>query len=166
MTSVVIKVALFSVTIFVTAVLLLFIYLAGLSRSGVTPGLVEARLAVCPNRPNCVCSEAGTDPAHAIDPITIDAQTPAAATLGVLVNIIRDMGGDLLTVNDDYVAATFSSPRFGFVDDLELRLDAVNHTIHLRSGSRVGYSDGGINKKRIVLLKQRLRQPQTSYDDR
>jgi len=56
--------------------------------------------------------------------------------------------------NDDYLAATFSSAIFGFVDDLEVRIDSVQNTGHIRSASRVGHSDGGVNRKRIELLNQ------------
>ena len=39
------------------------------------------------------------------------------------------------------------------IDDLEIRFDADRKMIHMRSASRIGYSDRGINKKRIERLK-------------
>jgi uncharacterized protein (DUF1499 family) len=64
------------------------------------------------------------------------------------------MGGSIQAENENYLAATFSSTIFGFVDDLELRIDPVQKVIHIRSASRVGYSDAGVNRKRIALLRK------------
>ncbi|MCU7800664.1 MAG: DUF1499 domain-containing protein [gamma proteobacterium symbiont of Lucinoma myriamae] len=38
---------------------------------------------------------------------------------------------------------------FKFFDDFELRLDNTTHKLHIRSASRVGYSDFGVNKRRV-----------------
>ena len=54
----------------------------------------------------------------------------------------------------EYLAATYHSSLFRFVDDLELRLDAENNKIQMRSASREGYSDIGANKKRSMALQQ------------
>ena len=115
-------------------------------------GLVEGRLKPCPGTPNCVTSESGSDPAHAIEPLLYAAED-AAQVLPRLKAIIRDMGGNIQAETTDYLAATFTSPVFRFVDDLELRIDAGQNTIHLRSASRVGRSDFGVNRKRVALLK-------------
>jgi hypothetical protein len=48
-------------------------------------------------------------------------------------------------------------PIGGPFDDLELRIDADQKTIHLRSASRVGHGDGGANRKRVELLKNHFR---------
>ena len=68
-------------------------------------------------------------------------------------NSIEEMGGSIQAENDNYLAATFNSSIFRFVDDLEIRFDADRIMIHMRSASRVGYSDRGINKKRIERFK-------------
>lgn len=54
----------------------------------------------------------------------------------------------MLTVDSDYLHAVFTSRIFRFKDDLELRMDRENRIIHLRSASRTGYSDFGVNRKR------------------
>ena len=115
-------------------------------------GLVEGRLKRCPGTPNCVSSEPGSDPAHAIEPLTFAAED-AARVLPRLKAVIRDMGGRIQVETTDYLAATFTSPIFRFVDDLELRIDTDRNVIHLRSASRVGRSDFGVNRKRVALLK-------------
>ena len=63
------------------------------------------------------------------------------------------MGGSIQAEKTDYLAATFTSSIFRFVDDLEIRIDTGQEMIHLRSASRVGHSDGGVNRKRVELLK-------------
>ena len=54
---------------------------------------------------------------------------------------------------DDYLYATFTTPIMGFVDDAEFTVDAARGTIDLRSASRLGHSDLGVNRKRIETLR-------------
>ena len=68
------------------------------------------------------------------------------------------MGGNIQVENDNYLAATFTSSIFRFVDDLEIRIDLDQKIIHLRSASRVGRSDGGVNRERIKRLKSLYQQ--------
>lgn len=132
-----------------------------MSRSGTSPGLKNAKLAACPASPNCVCSEFADDSEHYVPALDLGADSTAAA-MAKLTQIIRDMGGSIentplsSTQSTDYIAATFHSSLFGFVDDLELRADAANNVIQVRSAARVGKSDLGVNKKRVELLRQKL----------
>lgn len=128
-----------------------------MSRSGEPNGLVESRLAKCPDKPNCVCSEFTSDGSHFIEPIIV-SQGGIEAALSRLKDGIRAMGGSIQVEDDNYLAATFASSIFGFVDDLEIRVDSEHKTIHLRSASRVGHGDGGVNRKRVEQLKQQLSQ--------
>jgi len=122
------------------------------SQSGEASGLVEGRLKQCPDTPNCVSSEFVSDPVHYIEPLVISAGD-AAQILPRLKTIILEMGGSIQVEKADYLAATFTSSIFRFVDDLEIRIDTGHGMIHLRSASRVGRSDGGVNRKRVELLK-------------
>ncbi len=72
-------------------------------------------------------------------------------------NSVREMGGSIQVENDSYLAATFTSSIFRFVDDLEIRVDSDQKMIHLRSASRVGHSDRGVNRERIERLKSLYR---------
>lgn len=56
-------------------------------------------------------------------------------------------------MDDHYLAATFTSAIFRFVDDLELRIDPRQEVIHIRSASRVGRRDGGVNRRRVEKFK-------------
>ena len=119
------------------------------SRFGQAPGLVNGQLAPCPGTPNCVCSEAGTDDEHAV------AALPLVA-LDRLRAAVQVEGGEVVVAEGDYLAATFRSALLGFVDDLEVRIDRAAGVVQVRSASRVGYSDGGVNRRRVVALRERL----------
>ena len=128
-----------------------FILLGFISRSAQPPGLVGGQLAPCGTKPNSVCSENDPDTAHYVAPVNSELNS-----LQSIVPLIEQLGGGQITVKERYLSAEFRSALFGFVDDLELRLDVENKLIHLRSASRVGYSDMGVNRKRIVQLRALL----------
>jgi uncharacterized protein (DUF1499 family) len=141
------------ILVIAAAVMLLFFALGLVSWSGEPPGLVDGVLTKCPDKPNCVCSEYGEDRAHYIDPLQFPPGGQADAR-PLLISLIEEMGGTVLAARDDYLAATFSSAIFRFVDDLEVRLDGARRRIHIRSASRVGYGDGGVNKRRVERLSK------------
>lgn len=70
-----------------------------------------------------------------------------------LTEVIKSQGGKVITSDETYLHAHFRTPILGFEDDFEARFDAPNRTIHLRSSSRVGYSDAGTNRRRVEALK-------------
>ncbi len=78
----------------------------------------------------------------------------ASQTLARIKTIVDAMGGSIQAEKTDYLAAAFTSPIFRFVDDLEIRIDTEQRVIHLRSASRVGRGDGGVNRKRVERLRQ------------
>ena len=142
-----------SISMFVIIALFILGYM---SHSGEAGGLVEGRLKQCPDKPNCISSEFVSDAEHYIEPL-VYADDDAAQVLPRLKTIIREMGGSIQVEKPDYLAATFTSSIFRFVDDLELRIDSGQKTIHLRSASRVGHGDGGVNHKRVELLKNHFK---------
>jgi len=112
-------------------------------------GPVDGHLRACPDKPNCVCSEKAVDSAHAVAVLaTSDWQAAGRA--------VRDAGGFITQDNGSYLHATFTSRLFRFVDDVELRLDPDRGVIHIRSASRVGHSDFGVNRKRVQAIRERL----------
>jgi uncharacterized protein (DUF1499 family) len=133
-------------------VIIAFFILGYMSHSGAAYGLVEGRLKQCPDKPNCVSSELVSDTEHYIGPLVYSADN-ATQVMPRLKTIIGEMGGSIQVDKTDYLAATFTSSLFRFVDDLELRIDTGQNIIHLRSASRVGHGDGGINRKRVEHLK-------------
>lgn len=151
-------------TIVVVAVLalLFLLYLAILgqvSRSGEAPGLVDNRLQPCPGKPNCVCSEQGDSGDHFISALPLPGTT-LSDTIAALTGVVDSLGGQVASVSDTYLAATFASSLFGFVDDVEFRVDLQAGSVQVRSAARVGHSDLGANRKRVeairALLQDRL----------
>jgi len=64
----------------------------------------------------------------------------------------------IVSSTDDYLHAECSSAVFGFVDDLELHLRPAEKLIAVRSAARLGYSDLGVNRKRVESLREVLRE--------
>ena len=114
-------------------------------------GVHDGKLAPCPASPNCVSSQS-TDKDHAVEPIRFSG-TPAEA-MADLKKVLSGMPrARIVTATDTYLHAEFTSALFRFVDDVEFWLDESARTIHLRSASRIGHSDLGVNRKRIEDLR-------------
>ncbi len=115
-------------------------------------GVVDGRLAACPTSPNCVSSQADPqDLRHYIAPLAYQGDRESAREK--LVTLLEGQKRVSLVVrNDDYLRAEFRSLLFRFVDDVEFYL-ADEGRIDVRSASRLGYSDLGVNRKRIEKLR-------------
>lgn len=137
----------------VLIVLIAFFVLGFMSKKGQAPGLQSGHLQACVSTDNCVISEVIDDNAATITPFAFTGDKMVFLTK--LTGAIELMQGKIITANDDYIATTFTSGIFGFVDDVEFRLTDDNQ-LHFRSASRVGKKDFGANKKRIDELKQLL----------
>ena len=108
--------------------------------------------APCPDSPNCVSTQA-TDAEHGIAPIAYSGDT--AATTARLVEIVNSLPrSTIVATTDNYLHAEFRSRIFRFVDDVEFFVDADSGTIQFRSASRTGYSDLGVNRKRMEEIRQ------------
>lgn len=119
------------------------------SKNTPNAGLVEGALQACPNRPSCVCST-DTLEQHAIHALQVPANTEAP--IDALATVIKAMpNAAIVSQQDNYLHATFTSKLFRFVDDVELLLDGEQ--VQVRSVSRVGYSDLGANRKRIEAIR-------------
>lgn len=116
------------------------------SRSGAPPGLVDGQLQKCGPEPNSVCSAPGNDSAHTVAPLPL---IPVAELTG----LIEQAGGVVVIRQEGYIASEFRSGLFGFVDDVELLVDPQAQRLHVRSASRVGYSDMGVNRERVAELR-------------
>jgi len=119
-----------------------------------TLGISDAGMAPCPSSPNCVSSDA-QDIEHLVAPLqlvgpAIDAWTVAKALLS------KRPRTRIVTEKPDYLHAEIESALFGFVDDLELNLRPSERVIAVRSASRLGYSDLGVNHRRVEELRADL----------
>ena len=135
--------------------LITFAYLGYTSRSGSTPGLQNSKLIPCPDKPNCVNSEYPEDKSHYISPVALSK----TMTMTKVKRLIEELGGKVMQQETHYLSATFSSALFGFTDNFEIRVDQANQLVQLRSASRVGHSDMGVNKQRVEQFKALLVQP-------
>jgi uncharacterized protein (DUF1499 family) len=117
-------------------------------------GVIGGRLAACPDSPNCVCSQSA-GPRHAIDPLRYEGTVQKARES--LVKAISGMKRVRIVLAEErYIHAEFTSALFRFVDDVEFLLDDSTGTIHVRSASRVGYSDLGVNRRRVEQIRSRF----------
>ena len=142
------KIALLIIATLALLALIALFVLGHLSRAGNAPGLVNGKLKPCLDSTNCVCSEYPDDSAHFIAPIDNDSGAR------YLQQALVELGGKIETDAATYVAASFRSPLFGFVDDLEIRIDNARNQIQLRSASRVGRGDFDMNRKRVERLRR------------
>ncbi len=123
--------------------------------SGAESEPMTQRLAPCPDSPNCVSSDAA-DPAHYAAPFTIIL--PAREAWPLVRDAVKAIPRTEITgQTDTYLHAECRSMVFRFVDDLELELRAGEGIIAVRSASRKGYSDFGVNRRRVERLREALR---------
>jgi len=118
-------------------------------------GVASGGLAPCPSSPNCVSSDA-RDAAHAVAPFAL-AVEPGAAWEAARAAVAAWSRTRIVDETESYLHAECSSALFGFVDDLELQLRPAEQSIAVRSASRLGHSDLGVNRKRVERLREELR---------
>lgn len=135
--------------IYIAIGLVIMFFLLGLkSQKGKAKGLVNGKLAPPNNAPNCAVSENYDDEKHAVAPLSATLKQAKAAVIAT--------GGVITSETGNYVSATYMSNIFKFVDDVELR-DSGQGIVHIRSASRVGYSDQGQNRKRVERIRAALK---------
>ena len=119
--------------------------------------IVPKKLQPCPDRPNCISSQA-TKQSQWIEPLPHRSASDIEA-LGTLLEAMN--GSRIVTLTETYIHAEFRSRIFRFIDDLELLLDEDQGVIQVRSASRSGYSDLGANRKRVEALRRLYLGPRT-----
>ncbi|QLE55727.1 DUF1499 domain-containing protein [Nostoc sp. TCL26-01] len=117
-------------------------------------GVNNDHLSACPPSPNCVVSQ-DADPKHAIDAIAYHVNRDKAreVLLKVLTVVPRT---EVVEQTDNYIHALSKSRIFKFVDDVEFYLPTNESVIHIRSASRVGDSDLGVNRRRMEQIRLAL----------
>jgi uncharacterized protein (DUF1499 family) len=115
-------------------------------------GAEGGRLAPCPDKPNCVCTQ-DADEAHRIEPLRYEGTAEES------MNRLRAMleawpRTRVVTAADGYLHAECRSRLFRFIDDVEFLLDREGQVIHFRSASRAGHSDLGVNRRRMEDLRR------------
>lgn len=121
-----------------------------------TLGVQSGKLLPCAKSPNCV-SSSSADAEHAIAPFSMSGS--AAESFQKLRAVIESQPRTkIIESTDTYLYAEFSSALMGFVDDVEFYLDHSANVIQVRSASRLGESDLGVNRKRIEAIRTQLTQ--------
>lgn len=112
-------------------------------------GVTDGKLAACPGSPNCVNSQSD-DAQSKIEPLP-------AVSIAQVKQVVEAMERTtIIEETDNYLYAEFKSKLMGYVDDVEFYLDSAANVIHVRSASRLGKSDLGVNRKRVEAIRSKL----------
>ena len=156
---------------FVVAVLVLIVLAVAAGRLGFlqgTPpddlGVREAKLKPPSMTENSVTSQAALYPDHPqrkyadIAPLPVKGEGPAA--LAKIKAIVEGMeGARVIKSEPGYLYAQFTTRLMKYVDDVEFWFDPAANVIQVRSASRVGRGDLGVNRKRIEAVRAALDPP-------
>ena len=114
-------------------------------------GLSNGQLSPCPESPNCVVSQNG-DEKHSIAAISYTGdRTSAKETLLKVLSVVPRT--EVVEQTDNYIHTESTSRIFKFVDDAEFYFPEDKRVIEVRSASRVGESDLGVNRRRIEQIR-------------
>lgn len=135
--------------VFFGLVALLLVFGVWKNGQSVAQGVVDGRLAACPGRPNCVCSTV-EGVSHWIEPL-LAGEAPIERLAEIIGSLPRTQ---IIRQDDDYLHAEFRSELVGYTDDVEFYHDKSRGLVHVRSSSRVGYGDGGVNRARVEEIRR------------
>jgi len=96
-----------------------------------------------------------TDKQHHIEALTYRGE-PAQARERLERAIAGMRRGRVVVRKPNYWRAEFTSALWRFVDDVEFLFDDNARRIDIRSVSRVGYSDLGVNRRRVEEIRHRF----------
>ena len=110
-------------------------------------GIVNGKLHPCPKSPNCVSTQAINEK-QKMEPINYSGDLEDAKVK--IIDIINSLKrSKIITNEENYIHIEFRTATFRFVDDVEFLFDDKEKVIHFRSRARMGYSDMGVNRKRM-----------------
>ena len=127
------------------------------SCAGQTPkdiGVFNNKFSPCPESPNCVSSDAN-DKDHFIQVFKLN-QSLENNWKNIFDMVSSLSRTKIISFNEQYIHAECSSAIFGFVDDLQLHLRKKDEIVAVKSASRLGYSDFGVNRRRVTDLRELL----------
>ena len=119
-------------------------------------GVTEGRLAAPKRSPNCVSSQADpADTEHSIAPIKFTG-SPVEA-MAALRKIVDGAERTFVVKHDtNYLYAEYKSRLMGYVDDVEFYASEKEGVIHVRSASRLGRRDFGVNRARVESIREQF----------
>ena len=122
-------------------------------------GVLDGRLQPPSPTPNSVSSQTHLHPGHpqaayaAVEPLPLKA-AGAAESLRVLVGVLQAMPGvTVVEQKDNYLRAQAQTRWLKFIDDLEFWIDPQQARIEVRSASRLGRKDFGVNRARLEAIR-------------
>ncbi|HEX9434748.1 MAG TPA: DUF1499 domain-containing protein [Burkholderiales bacterium] len=115
-------------------------------------GVKDGRLAPCRRTPNCVSSQA--------DPADAEHYTAPLVFRGSMDQLRRAVESmqraTVISVERNYLYAEFRSRLMRYVDDVELYYDERAGLVQVRSASRLGRRDFGVNRARVEALRRAI----------
>lgn len=114
-------------------------------------GVHDGRLTDCPSKPNCISSQAA-DGEQTLIPFRYQGEKEAAFERLKKI-ILSSERTTIVKETDNYLHVEYKSKIMGFVDDVEFFFPKEK-IIHVRSASRLGYSDFGANRTRVEHLRE------------
>ncbi len=136
---------------------ILFCFVFGTTHVAAATTASNIKFKPCPESPNCV-SSLSSDKKHFIKPFEYSDRSENARQR--LIDILKNsQGARLVKIEGDYLHAEFRSLIFRFVDDVEFYLLADESIVHVKSASRSGYYDFGVNRRRAERLRSAFEDP-------
>jgi len=115
-------------------------------------GVHNGMLTRCPASPNCIASQT-ENPQQRINPFAF-TDDPTAAFSRLQETLASRKDTTIIQATPDYLRVEFRTTLF--VDDGEFQLDREHQVIHVRSASRLGYSDLGKNRSRMEEVRRQF----------
>jgi len=121
-------------------------------------GVKNGKLQACDlEKSNCVCSQHKPEGRvlgpHYVQPFAFEGD-PADAMTRVMAVLLQQKNCRIVVNRPDYLHAEFTTAVLGLIDDVEFLLSAPEQVIHVRSASRLGLSDFGVNRARVKDLRE------------
>ncbi|MFV1983506.1 MAG: DUF1499 domain-containing protein [Thiohalomonadales bacterium] len=122
-------------------------------------GIHNNQLRACPEKSNCVSSYSSysSNLKFNIEPLPYFSTAENSITK-IQKTLLGIKGITIITQDKDYIYAECKSFFLGFVDDLEVYCDESKQRCFVRSASRLGYSDFGVNRKRIEKIRKLIQK--------
>ena len=124
---------------------------------GANDQMTNPRITPCPNTPNCV-SSLDRKGDRFVAPLDYEGRLEDAKER--LLQVIRSLPrAQVQEDRETYVRVVFTSFLMRFKDDVEFLFDDRVKQVHVKSASRVGYSDLGVNRRRVEKIREHFQRP-------
>lgn len=128
---------------------------AGTPPKHFTQAQAPDRFTACSSAPRCVSSQAATGSSHYVAPFKYTGD-PVHAREDLLKAIHADDHATIESAEAPFIHATYRSALMGFVDDVTFIIQPQQHFVDVKSSSRLGYYDFGVNRRRVERLRARF----------